>query len=92
MSVLSARDVSVSFGGVHAVIDVSIDVEPGQLVGLIGPNGAGKTTFIDAVTGFVAHRGHGHASTASTSPAPAPTCGRGAGSPARGRRSSCSTT
>jgi branched-chain amino acid transport system ATP-binding protein len=57
MSVLSARDVSVSFGGVHAVTDVSIDVEPGQLVGLIGPNGAGKTTFIDAVTGFVSHRG-----------------------------------
>ena len=54
---LSARGVSVSFGGVHAVIDVDLDVEPGQLVGLIGPNGAGKTTFIDAVTGFVHHRG-----------------------------------
>ena len=35
-------------------------VEPGQLVGLIGPNGAGKTTFIDAVTGFTAHRGTVH--------------------------------
>ena len=55
--VLSARGVSVSFGGVHAVVDVDLDVEPGQLVGLIGPNGAGKTTFIDAITGFVAHRG-----------------------------------
>ncbi len=54
---LSTRAVSVSFGGVHAVVDVDIDVEPGQLVGLIGPNGAGKTTFIDAVTGFVPHRG-----------------------------------
>ena len=41
----------------HAVVDVDLDVEPGQLVGLIGPNGAGKTTFIDAVTGFVQHRG-----------------------------------
>ena len=57
MSVLSARGISVSFGGVHAVIDVDLDVEPGQLVGLIGPNGAGKTTFVDAVTGFVPHRG-----------------------------------
>jgi branched-chain amino acid transport system ATP-binding protein len=57
MSVLSARDISVSFGGVRAVVDVDLDVEPGQLVGLIGPNGAGKTTFVDAITGFVPHRG-----------------------------------
>lgn len=57
MSVLAARGISVSFGGVRAVIDVSVDVEPGQLVGLIGPNGAGKTTFIDALTGFVQHAG-----------------------------------
>jgi len=56
-SVLSARNISVSFGGVHAVIDVDLDVEPGELVGLIGPNGAGKTTFVDAVTGFVEHSG-----------------------------------
>jgi branched-chain amino acid transport system ATP-binding protein len=56
-SVLSAQSISVSFGGVRAVVDVSLDVEPGQLVGLIGPNGAGKTTFIDAVTGFVPHGG-----------------------------------
>ena len=56
-SVLSAHAISVSFGGVRAVIDVSLDVDPGQLVGLIGPNGAGKTTFIDAITGFVPHRG-----------------------------------
>ncbi len=56
-TVLSARGITVSFGGVHAVIDVDLDVEPRQLVGLIGPNGAGKTTFIDAVTGFVQHRG-----------------------------------
>ena len=56
-AVLSARSISVAFGGVRAVVDVSVDVEPGQLVGLIGPNGAGKTTFIDAVTGFVPHGG-----------------------------------
>jgi branched-chain amino acid transport system ATP-binding protein len=57
VTVLSARNISVSFGGVHAVIDVDLDVEPGELVGLIGPNGAGKTTFVDAITGFVPHRG-----------------------------------
>ena len=52
-AVLSAKGVSVSFGGVHAVVGVDLEVGEGQLVGLIGPNGAGKTTFIDAVTGFV---------------------------------------
>jgi branched-chain amino acid transport system ATP-binding protein len=55
--VLKATGVSVSFGGVRAVVDVDLDVGPGQLVGLIGPNGAGKTTFIDAITGFVRSRG-----------------------------------
>jgi ABC-type branched-subunit amino acid transport system ATPase component len=57
VSVLSAHHISVSFGGVQAVVDVDLEVGPGELVGLIGPNGAGKTTFVDAVTGFVPHRG-----------------------------------
>lgn len=60
MSVLTARGIGVSYGGVHALADVDLTVEPGQLVGLIGPNGAGKTTFIDAVTGFTPHRGTVH--------------------------------
>jgi branched-chain amino acid transport system ATP-binding protein len=55
--VLRTTGVSVSFGGVRAVVDVDLEVGPGQLVGLIGPNGAGKTTFIDAVTGFVRSTG-----------------------------------
>jgi len=55
--VLEARGVSVSFGGVRALVDVDLRVEPGQLLGLIGPNGAGKTTFIDAISGFVRYRG-----------------------------------
>jgi ABC-type branched-subunit amino acid transport system ATPase component len=56
-AILSATGVSVSFGGVHAVVDVDLEVAPGQLVGLIGPNGAGKTTFIDAISGFVRAQG-----------------------------------
>ena len=55
--VLEATGISVSFGGVHAVVDVDLQVGEGRLVGLIGPNGAGKTTFIDAITGFVRSRG-----------------------------------
>jgi branched-chain amino acid transport system ATP-binding protein len=56
-TVLRAGGVSVSFGGVHALADVSLEVGEGQLVGLIGPNGAGKTTFIDAISGFVRCQG-----------------------------------
>ena len=55
--VLATTGLSVRFGGVHAVEDVDLAVEEGQLVGLIGPNGAGKTTFIDAITGFVRYTG-----------------------------------
>jgi ABC-type branched-subunit amino acid transport system ATPase component len=54
---LEVRGLSVTYGGITAVSDVSIDVRPGELVGLIGPNGAGKTTTIDAITGFVPCRG-----------------------------------
>jgi branched-chain amino acid transport system ATP-binding protein len=55
--VLEATGVSVSFGGVRAVVDVDLKVDAAQLVGLIGPNGAGKTTFIDAITGLVRSKG-----------------------------------
>jgi branched-chain amino acid transport system ATP-binding protein len=57
VTVLRSSGVSVSFGGVHALQDVGLEVGEGQLVGLIGPNGAGKTTFIDAISGFVRCRG-----------------------------------
>lgn len=49
---LRVRNLTVRYGGVVAVDELSLDVEPGRVVGLIGPNGAGKTSAIDAVTGF----------------------------------------
>ena len=52
MSSWKCKAVTVRFGGVVAVDDVSFTVTPGEVVGLIGPNGAGKTTLLDVVTGF----------------------------------------
>lgn len=51
--VLSVRNLSVQFGNVKALDDVSLDVPENSIMGLIGPNGAGKSTFTDAVTGFL---------------------------------------
>jgi len=56
-AVLRVAGLSVAFGGVHALSDVSLEVREGELVGLIGPNGAGKTTLVDAASGFVASTG-----------------------------------
>jgi len=54
---LDVRNLSVSFGGLHAVSDLNLSVPTGSVTGLIGPNGAGKTTTIDALCGFVDARG-----------------------------------
>ena len=51
-SIVSARNVSKSYGAVRAVDDVSFEIEKGRIMGLIGPNGAGKTTLLKAVLGL----------------------------------------
>ena len=50
-TILSLKDVSISFGGVHAVNHVSFDIGKGELVGLIGPNGSGKSTTVNLISG-----------------------------------------
>jgi len=50
---LRTEDVSVTFGGVRAVSEVSLEAYRGEIVGLIGTNGAGKSTLMNAVSGFV---------------------------------------
>lgn len=45
------RNMNVSFGGVHAVEDVSIDLRPGEVLGLVGGNGAGKSTLVKTLSG-----------------------------------------
>lgn len=48
------KNMRISFGGIHAVDDVSIDLYPGEVVGLLGHNGAGKTTLIKMLSGAYA--------------------------------------
>ena len=51
MSILEVNNVSKSFGGVQANVDISMKVEQGSIVGLIGPNGSGKTTLFNSIVG-----------------------------------------
>ncbi len=56
-SPLVTRGLSVSLGGRAIVTDVSLEVRPGEIIGLIGTNGAGKTTIVNAVSGLVPSTG-----------------------------------
>lgn len=57
--ILSVKGISKSFGGLKALVDVSFDVQSGEVFGIIGPNGSGKTTIINCITGFI-KTGAGH--------------------------------
>ena len=50
---LEIRELSVTFGGLHALRDLDFHVDEGEIVGVIGPNGAGKTTFFNMISGMV---------------------------------------
>jgi branched-chain amino acid transport system ATP-binding protein len=50
--ILSVEDVSLSFGGVKAITDVSFDIRKGEIRAIIGPNGAGKTSMLNVINGF----------------------------------------
>ncbi len=49
---LQIQNLSISFGGIHALSDVSFDVHDGEILGLIGPNGSGKSTTVNIVSGL----------------------------------------
>lgn len=49
---LTAEGISLSFGGIEALVDVDVDVRQGEIFAIIGPNGAGKTSFFNCVNGF----------------------------------------
>ncbi|WP_457938897.1 ABC transporter ATP-binding protein [Mesorhizobium sp. 10J20-29] len=49
---MDVRNVSLSFGGVRAITDISFDVKVGEIRAIIGPNGAGKTSMLNVINGF----------------------------------------
>ncbi|MDP7205815.1 MAG: ABC transporter ATP-binding protein, partial [Pirellulaceae bacterium] len=50
---IQVENLTVSYGPVPALLDVTLDIPSGQLVGVIGPNGSGKSTLLKAILGFV---------------------------------------
>jgi len=56
-ALLAVKHLSVAYGGIHAVRELSLEVAPGEMVCLIGANGAGKTTTLKAISGLLAPHG-----------------------------------
>ncbi len=52
MTQLTVSDVTLTFGGLHALSQVNIAIEPGIITSIIGPNGAGKTSMLNCISGF----------------------------------------
>jgi branched-chain amino acid transport system ATP-binding protein len=52
METLAISDVTLSFGGLKALSNVSLDIQPGLITSIIGPNGAGKTSLLNCISGF----------------------------------------
>lgn len=57
MAMLEVKDINVYYGLIHALRDVSFEVNEGEVVALIGANGAGKTTTLHTVTGLLPSKG-----------------------------------
>jgi branched-chain amino acid transport system ATP-binding protein len=53
MSILRTRDISIHFGGITALNEVDMSIEPGEIVGILGPNGAGKSTLFNVISGYL---------------------------------------
>src|SRR5947199_3768828 len=51
-AMLAVENVSLAFGGVKAITDVSFDIRKGEIRAIIGPNGAGKTSMLNVINGF----------------------------------------
>ena len=50
---IHTENLTVSYGSVPALLDITLEIPSGQLVGVIGPNGSGKSTLIKAILGFL---------------------------------------
>ena len=52
-TILSVKDINVFYGAIHAITDISFNVDEGEIVTLIGANGAGKSTTLNTISGLL---------------------------------------